>query len=950
MADYQLNLKINGVDTAIASIEDLEKALSDTTTEMKTLQIGSDAFNTAANNSKVLKDELDKLKGVTDNLSFNQASKSFLKLGETVTGAFAIATNATALFGEKNEAVTAAAERAQQALAVVMGARAVVEGIVEGKAAARLVVEKLNNVAISLQTTLTTQNTVAKGANVAATDAQIVATEAATVAQEGLNVAMKANPIGLIIGAVALLATAFSALGESEEKTKTNIIDANEAIDQQRKIIDDEYKSIYKLTQLKGTLREIEAKTEEEKLKIRQETNIALGKITADQIAADANALEKKKKNLESELSFITMNASTIIERQKTLQDANIVQQQDARTRELIDLQNSLNLNLITREQYWKDVLAVQVKYSESEYLEQNKDKQKKYDALLAEIAANKSAKEQADIQAKIDAANGQAAINAQYAEAAKKRKDEFKKEQDDYINILKESAKKIDDIKKQNDELAQSIFFTKYSERSDRINQEYEDLKILKAKEAVDAMEKADKEIKDKEILKNTKIAIEKSYKDQIDALEVQRDLKQTELSNKKIDDQKKLYDELYNVESFYGGKSVDLYGDNILNLKEQATQMSAWTSDMAEQDNSKAFERESKRIQALANLEIIRIDNMKQNGEIRIKDAKDIIDKELSYKKISLDQEMAAEIQGIVDIKNARLSKLQEAHDNELISDKEFDDAKLQTELGFEDAKKIIQDRYREEKSQLEKSTEDEIFAYKVQKLQEFQTKSQEYAQIATAGLNLWSEIQKGKEQEATQTINEEYGNRENALRDQLNKGLITQKQYDAQEKKLNDDKRRAEYNAKKKAFDEEKKLKIAQAVIAGITGALQAFTGAMQLGPIAGPIVGGILAALVAATTAIQVANISKQKFDGGTPFIEPINDTGAGAVDAGSGAVQSAASTGGFTGFNPTLVGQPAGQGGTTQGGQNNGPIKVVVVESDITNAQRRVSVSESNATF
>ena len=46
----------------------------------------------------------------------------------------------------------------------------------------------------------------------------------------------------------------------------------------------------------------------------------------------------------------------------------------------------------------------------------------------------------------------------------------------------------------------------------------------------------------------------------------------------------------------------------------------------------------------------------------------------------------------------------------------------------------------------------------------------------------------------------------------------------------------------------------------------------------------------------------------------------------------------------------MVGQPAGQGGTTQGGQNNGPIKVVVVESDITNAQRRVSVSESNATF
>lgn len=40
MADFQLNLNINGIDTAVASVEDLEAALKATKTEMNTLQIG----------------------------------------------------------------------------------------------------------------------------------------------------------------------------------------------------------------------------------------------------------------------------------------------------------------------------------------------------------------------------------------------------------------------------------------------------------------------------------------------------------------------------------------------------------------------------------------------------------------------------------------------------------------------------------------------------------------------------------------------------------------------------------------------------------------------------------------------------------------------------------------------------------------------------------------------
>ena len=71
------------------------------------------------------------------------------------------------------------------------------------------------------------------------------------------------------------------------------------------------------------------------------------------------------------------------------------------------------------------------------------------------------------------------------------------------------------------------------------------------------------------------------------------------------------------------------------------------------------------------------------------------------------------------------------------------------------------------------------------------------------------------------------------------------------------------------KKKSFESDKKLKIAQATIGMVQGMVSAFTGAMSLGPIAGPIVGGILAAAVGAMGAMNIAKIKKTKYEAGTP---------------------------------------------------------------------------------
>jgi hypothetical protein len=205
----------------------------------------------------------------------------------------------------------------------------------------------------------------------------------------------------------------------------------------------------------------------------------------------------------------------------------------------------------------------------------------------------------------------------------------------------------------------------------------------------------------------------------------------------------------------------------------------------------------------------------------------------------------------------------------------------------------------------------------------------------------------------------LTQEY-NDEIALLDQrVAQGLITEQQYTAALKSVND-----QYNAgikgvndklaadqrkqKEKAFKDEKNLKIAQAVISGLQGAVQAFAGAMQLGPIAGPIVGAILAAAVAGLAAANVAQIKKTQFDGGASIAksEPqVNTADITSAVANSSLPQG----GGFTTFSEG-AGSPGGFVPSTPFSGTSNNQRVYVVESDITAAQNRVRVLEENSTF
>lgn len=115
---------------------------------------------------------------------------------------------------------------------------------------------------------------------------------------------------------------------------------------------------------------------------------------------------------------------------------------------------------------------------------------------------------------------------------------------------------------------------------------------------------------------------------------------------------------------------------------------------------------------------------------------------------------------------------------------------------------------------------------------------------------------------------TLNGSITERMAELDNQLANQIINQETYNREKQLLEAESNKKENEIRKKAFDENKKMQIANATIQMLQGAVSAFSGAMQLGPIAGPIVGGILAAAVLAMGSSNISRIKATQFEGST----------------------------------------------------------------------------------
>lgn len=148
-----------------------------------------------------------------------------------------------------------------------------------------------------------------------------------------------------------------------------------------------------------------------------------------------------------------------------------------------------------------------------------------------------------------------------------------------------------------------------------------------------------------------------------------------------------------------------------------------------------------------------------------------------------------------------------------------------------------------------------------------------------------------------------------------------------------------------SQRKAFNVQKGVSIAQAGIATFESATKAFNSLAGI-PVVGPVLGGAAAAAAVAAGLANIKKIASQKFEGGgdkSPAPSPSN------IGGGSG--------GGDRFITPptfNLGGQQIGGAGTLLGsgfGQNQQqPIKVFVSETDISNVQNKVQVTEGNSLF
>jgi hypothetical protein len=990
MADFSLNVKINGVEQAVNTVSQIEEALIATRNELKNVAIGSDAFEKLSTQAQTLQREfVNSYKETTNfNKGIAELGQSMGSLASSVTAGFTIATTAISMFGKEGESVTEAQAKAQQALALALSATTIATN-------AKTIAEDINNVGVALQNGLTKLLTVSLGASTLATAAQAVATGTATVAQRALNAAMTANPIGLVIAAVATLVGAFLLLGSEEKKTYTYTRDLNTELDNNTIAIKNNLDVQKELATLQGKVNEATAKSDMAKLEARIATQKEIDKIAKQEVEADIANTESKLKNQQKTLQGGAGYVEAMMNQTKDLQDFNLESKLNAEQKEYAQLIRSRQNGFITEKQYADSVVEVYKRYFSTQDEERQKDFQeqvKNYDALkgqrdkltgdlkiAAETQTNneKLAEIQRQQQREEDA--------KKYRDNLKKRKDALQEYNDDVKKLDEDRDKRQRDAERAlqdfiNDRISIVISSIEVEGKAYTVYNEdliagYDEtlakLKVARQRDQEDASRSFEAELKSFEETEkkkvdnnNKRVVSDKTIQDEIDKRRIafygRENMDEGELFNR----QQQFAEQIVIIQDEKASKILEIdqtlkreltFGDN--NMNDSKKKLVADELGFRLQIAQRQLEIEKQSI-----FDRIRLGDEEKAG--KLKTQVEMLKTIQTLQKQQRAAELAAALEALNIQRQQDLKTIQGTEEQKKIQKEAIDEEYRRNKKKLDDNADLA------EKEATRKSLQ-EITDLRIANLQKITDLAAQIANSILGVFNAFNELAKVNSEnylreqrdavaQQTNDLNVEYNAQRASLDEKLAAGVISQQQYNQTIKgldtgltksteDLNKAYRAKELAEKKKAFESDKKLKIAQAIISGIQGAVSAFTGAFQLGPIAGPIVGGILAGLVAATTAVQVSAISKTKFDGGAPEITAPNTGGTSATDSGAAAVSSA-SSGGFTGFNQGLLGTPGGAGATGTVLNPQSPQRVYILESDITNTQRRVSTLESNASF
>jgi hypothetical protein len=257
---------------------------------------------------------------------------------------------------------------------------------------------------------------------------------------------------------------------------------------------------------------------------------------------------------------------------------------------------------------------------------------------------------------------------------------------------------------------------------------------------------------------------------------------------------------------------------------------------------------------------------------------------------------------------------------------------DLKLESVVAGSEAEKLINEQYFADATALE----DEYLAN--QKVKQEEARADRIASI-TEGLSQASSAVSDIGDLSNAIFDAQLAKSDEKYKQQLQgveKGSI--QEYNILVKKTNE-----ENKIKKKQFEVNKKVKIAETAINTASAAISAF-GSLASIPIVGPILGGIAAAAAVATGIAQIVKIKATTFEGASlPSAPSSTGGGGGGISAPTSSSVSTPSL-----STTSLFGNSATV--NTGGGNVNQPtsVRAYVVESDVTDTQVRLNRYRTDA--
>lgn len=237
-------------------------------------------------------------------------------------------------------------------------------------------------------------------------------------------------------------------------------------------------------------------------------------------------------------------------------------------------------------------------------------------------------------------------------------------------------------------------------------------------------------------------------------------------------------------------------------------------------------------------------------QQETIDVKQKTALLEAELNYEKVKgTEQEFAA----WSDLQFAKFRILEENYDLDLIKYKDNVEQKA-----------LIEAQFKKDSIELQNATftqSTEIKEKEVEKTKD--QKKSEILAIVNATQQLSDslfQIQQNQIQAELNKDQDKYNEKQTLLQQQLDAGIISQTEYNAQKSKLDSDYAKQESKLKKEAFEKNKQAQLINAIIATATGVAQALPNL-------------VLAGIAGALGAVQVATIVSQptpKFEKGGVF--------------------------------------------------------------------------------